>query len=109
MEGEYDLRFIYELSEVTLDYFPGTPSKLLQNVHSCIAPFAGTMLFYKPGLLAGGVLEHICNPQRSIGYYLEAVILLGPFCKKPIRLNLKGVTNDKFDPTVCTVRKPKCF
>ena len=59
------------------------------------------MLFYKPGLLAGGPVEHVCNPQRSIGYYLEAVVLLAPFCKKPIRLNLKGVTNDRYDPTVC--------
>ena len=59
------------------------------------------MLFYKPGLLAGGSVEHVCNPQRSIGYYLEAVVLLAPFCKKPIRLNLKGVTNDRYDPTVC--------
>ena len=59
------------------------------------------MLFYKPGLLAGGHVEHDCNPQRAIGYYLEAVVLLAPFCKKPMRLNLKGVTNDRYDPTVC--------
>lgn len=64
----------------------------------------GTMLFYKPGLLAGGPVEHDCSPQRSIGYYLEAVILLAPFCKKPIRLNLKGVTNDRYDPTVDIIK-----
>ena len=68
-----------------------------------LVPSIGTMLFYKPGLLAGGPVEHDCSPQRSIGYYLEAVILLAPFCKKPIRLNLKGVTNDRYDPTVCEV------
>ena len=66
----------------------------------------GTMLFYKPGLLSGGPVEHECNLQRSIGYYLEAVTLLAPFCKKPIRLNLKGVTNDRYDPMVSeTVKK----
>ena len=58
------------------------------------------MLFYKPGLLAGGPVEHVCNPQRSVGYYLEAVVMLAPFCKKPFRLNLKGVANDRYDPTV---------
>lgn len=63
------------------------------------------MLFYKPGLLTGGTVEHECNPQRSIGYYLEAVTLLAPFCKKPIRLNLKGVTNDRYDPTVSETAK----
>ena len=60
----------------------------------------GTMLFYKPGLLTGGTIDHDCNPQRSIGYYLEAVVLLAPFCKKPIRFTLKGITNDRHDPTV---------
>ena len=65
----------------------------------------GTMLFYKPGLLSGGPVEHECNPQRSIGYYLEAVTLLAPFCKKPIRLNLKGVTNDRYDPMVSETPK----
>ena len=63
------------------------------------------MLFYKPGLLSGGPVEHECNSQRSIGYYLEAVTLLAPFCKKPIRLNLKGVTNDRYDPMVSATAK----
>jgi len=64
----------------------------------------GTTLFYKPGLLAGGPIDHDCNPQRSIGYYLEAVILLAPFCKKPIRLTLRGVTNDRHGPTVDIIK-----
>ena len=66
-----------------------------------ISYFKGTMLFYKPGLLTGGSVDHECNPQRSIGYYLEAVVLLAPFCKKPIRLTLRGITNDRHDPMVC--------
>ena len=60
----------------------------------------GTTLFFKPGLLAGGTIDHECNPQRSIGYFLEAVVCLAPFCKKPIRMTLRGVTNDAFDPSV---------
>ena len=73
-------------------------NKFHYNLNNC--HFLGTMLFYKPGLLAGGPVEHVCNPQRSVGYYLEAVVMLAPFCKKPLRLNLKGVTNDRYDPTV---------
>jgi len=64
--------------------------------------FVGTSIYYKPGLLAGGTIDHECNPQRSIGYYLEAVVMLAPFCKKPLRLTMRGITNDGFDPSVST-------
>ncbi|XP_056147204.1 RNA 3'-terminal phosphate cyclase-like protein [Lampris incognitus] len=60
----------------------------------------GTSLFYQPGLLYGGVVDHDCNPQRSIGYYLEALLLLAPFMKSPLKATLKGVTNDPTDPSV---------
>ncbi|XP_034047774.1 RNA 3'-terminal phosphate cyclase-like protein [Thalassophryne amazonica] len=60
----------------------------------------GTMLFYQPGLLYGGAVEHDCNPQRSIGYYLEALLMLAPFMKTPLKATLRGVTNDPTDPTV---------
>lgn len=60
----------------------------------------GTRLFYQPGLLTGGRFDHDCNTQRSIGYYLEALICLAPFCKKPIHAILRGVTNDQIDPSV---------
>uniref|UniRef100_A0A3P8QT09 RNA 3'-terminal phosphate cyclase-like protein n=1 Tax=Astatotilapia calliptera TaxID=8154 RepID=A0A3P8QT09_ASTCA len=60
----------------------------------------GTVLVYQPGLLYGGTVEHDCNPQRSIGYYLEALLMLGPFMKSPLKATLRGVTNDLTDPTV---------
>ncbi|XP_053474008.1 RNA 3'-terminal phosphate cyclase-like protein [Ictalurus furcatus] len=60
----------------------------------------GTVLFYQPGLLYGGSVEHECNIQRSIGYYLEALIMLAPFMKNPLKAVLKGVTNDPTDPSV---------
>ncbi|XP_062333528.1 RNA 3'-terminal phosphate cyclase-like protein [Osmerus eperlanus] len=60
----------------------------------------GTMLFYQPGLLYGGTIEHECNIQRSIGFYLEALLMLAPFMKNPLRATLKGVTNDPVDPSV---------
>ncbi|XP_047425944.1 RNA 3'-terminal phosphate cyclase-like protein isoform X2 [Mugil cephalus] len=58
------------------------------------------MLFYEPGLLYGGSIEHDCNPQRSIGYYLEALLMLGPFMKMSLQATLRGVTNDPTDPTI---------
>lgn len=62
----------------------------------------GTVLFYQPGLLYGGSVEHDCNTQRSIGYYLEALLMLAPFMKTSMKATLKGVTNDPADPTVRT-------
>lgn len=55
---------------------------------------------YQPGLLIGGKIEHECNTQRSIGYYLEGLTCLAPFTKKPIHAVLQGVTNDQIDPSV---------
>ncbi|XP_035246546.1 RNA 3'-terminal phosphate cyclase-like protein [Anguilla anguilla] len=60
----------------------------------------GTVLSFQPGLLYGGSVEHECNPQRSVGYYLEALLMLAPFMKGPLRAVLKGVTNDQIDPSV---------
>ncbi|TKS84622.1 RNA 3'-terminal phosphate cyclase-like protein [Collichthys lucidus] len=60
----------------------------------------GTVLFYQPGLLHGGPIEHDCNMQRSIGYYLEALLMLAPFMKTSVKATLRGVTNDPSDPTV---------
>ncbi|XP_019752901.1 RNA 3'-terminal phosphate cyclase-like protein isoform X2 [Hippocampus comes] len=60
----------------------------------------GAVLFYQPGLLYGGSIEHDCNLQRSIGYYLEALLMLAPFMKNPLKATLRGITNDPTDPTV---------
>ncbi|XP_061590290.1 RNA 3'-terminal phosphate cyclase-like protein [Cololabis saira] len=60
----------------------------------------GTTVFYQPGLLYGGSVEHDCNPQRSVGYYLEALLMLAPFMKTSLKATLRGVTNDPTDPTV---------
>lgn len=60
----------------------------------------GTELFFEPGLLVGGTVEHVCSQQRSIGYFLEPLFMLAPFAKKPIRITLKGITNGPCDPSV---------
>ncbi|XP_043270964.1 probable RNA 3'-terminal phosphate cyclase-like protein [Venturia canescens] len=64
----------------------------------------GTSLFYCPGLLIGGELQHDCSLQRGITYYLDAVMALAPFCKKPIDITLRGVTNNCLDPSVDRVK-----
>ena len=53
----------------------------------------GTRVSYRPGILIGGEIEHDCNLKRSVGYYLEMLLMLAPFCKEPIRAKLRGVTN----------------
>ncbi|XP_076032788.1 RNA terminal phosphate cyclase 1 [Oratosquilla oratoria] len=59
----------------------------------------GTVLMYRPGVLMGGRVEHSCPAQRGIGYFLEPLFMLAPFCKKSLDITLKGVTNNKVDPT----------
>ena len=52
---------------------------------------SGTILKYKPGIVMGGKnLEHDCGLTRSIGYFLEPLILLALFGSKPLSIKLKG-------------------
>lgn len=39
-----------------------------------------------------------------LGYYLDALVALGPFCKTPLNATLKGVTNSKESPSVDHIR-----
>ncbi|XVF19615.1 hypothetical protein REPUB_Repub11eG0126000 [Reevesia pubescens] len=65
----------------------------------------GTKLKYKPGIIVGGSnLVHDCGVSRAIGYFLEPLILLGLFARKPVFIILKGITNDSKDPSVDTFR-----
>ncbi len=59
----------------------------------------GTTLNYSPGLLIGGKVEHDCSLERGIGYYLEPLLTLAPFCKHPLKVTLRGVTNNDVDPS----------
>ena len=72
----------------------------------------GTAILLKPGIIAGGPVTHECPLSRSIGYFLEPVIMLAPFAKKPLQLTLRGITTDDNDLSVspqslcCPSRKP---
>ena len=57
-------------------------------------------MLYHPGLLVGGNLEHDCSRQRSIGYFLEPLMMLAPFAKKPLHITLRGLTSGPLDPSV---------
>jgi len=65
--------------------------------------FAGTAVYYQPGMLTGGSIQHDCNLQRAIGYYLEALLCLAAFTKKPISATLRGITSDQLDPSVWNI------
>ncbi|KMT09522.1 hypothetical protein BVRB_6g129860 isoform B [Beta vulgaris subsp. vulgaris] len=58
---------------------------------SVIINETGTKLKYKPGIVMGGkFLEHDCGLSRSIGYFLEVLIVLGLFAKNSLQITLKG-------------------
>jgi len=61
----------------------------------------GTDLYFQPGLLVGGVIDHECCKLRGIGYYLELIIMIAPYCKKGIQATLKGVTNNQVNYKIC--------
>lgn len=60
----------------------------------------GTALFYQPGLLYGGTIQHDCCLARGIGYYLDILLAIGPFCKVPLNVIMRGVTNSPDSPSV---------
>lgn len=45
-------------------------------------------------------MTHECPLSRSIGYFLEPVVMLAPFSKKPLSLTLKGITTNDHDLSV---------
>ncbi|KAH9622244.1 hypothetical protein KSS87_021327 [Heliosperma pusillum] len=65
----------------------------------------GTALKYKPGIIMGGkYLEHDCGLSRSLGYFLEPLIVLCLFAKRHTQIKLQGITNDAMDPSVDSYR-----
>ncbi|XP_076174135.1 RNA terminal phosphate cyclase 1 [Ptiloglossa arizonensis] len=88
---EYEVSFIRLLDKIT----NGSRIELNET---------GTNLYYNPGLLNGGELEHDCSLQRGIGYYLEGIMILAPFCKNSVNAKLKGITNNTIDPCVDRIK-----
>eukprot|EP00920_Eleutheroschizon_duboscqi_P014554 GHVT01033811.1.p1 GENE.GHVT01033811.1~~GHVT01033811.1.p1 ORF type:complete len:514 (+),score=106.32 GHVT01033811.1:1507-3048(+) len=69
---------------------------------------SGTVVTYTPGLLTGGAgdfpLVHFCGLERSVVYFLEFLLLLAPFAKRPLDIKLRGLTADHKDISIDTFR-----
>lgn len=56
--------------------------------------YTGTVVRYKPGLIIGGTHTFKVPKTRGMGYFLEPLLLLAPFGKKPLTVTLtEGVTS----------------
>ncbi|RZC56750.1 hypothetical protein C5167_015597 [Papaver somniferum] len=80
--------------------------ELISDGGAVVINETGTKLKYNPGVLICGKRHDAfdCGLSRSIGYFLELLIVLGLFGKKSLEIKLKGITNDAKDPTVDTFR-----
>ncbi|KAL5532656.1 hypothetical protein ACEPAF_4430 [Sanghuangporus sanghuang] len=66
--------------------------------------YTGTSVLVKPGVVVGGSITHDCPLSRSVGYFLEPLIMIAPFAKKPLNLTLRGITTDDRDLSVDLIR-----
>ena len=57
--------------------------------------YTGTTLLLHPGLLPGGSYTHTCPLTRPIGYFLETLLTLAPFGKRPLDVKLEGITGEE--------------
>ncbi|KAF8743635.1 hypothetical protein AX14_001693 [Amanita brunnescens Koide BX004] len=64
----------------------------------------GTAILLKPGIISGGPITHECPLSRSVGYFLDPVIMLAPFSKRPVQLTIRGITTDEHDLSVDLIR-----
>ncbi|KAF7973404.1 hypothetical protein HWV62_15197 [Athelia sp. TMB] len=64
----------------------------------------GTAILVKPGIISGGPVTHDCPLSRSIGYFLEPIIMIAPFAKKSFQLTLRGITTNDSDLSVDLMR-----
>ena len=49
-------------------------------------------------------MEHDCSLERGLGYYLELLMCLAPYCKQPLEATLRGVTNSPGDASPESLR-----
>jgi RNA 3'-terminal phosphate cyclase-like protein len=53
----------------------------------------GMVLEYHPGILQGGVVSHECV-GKGMGYFMELLVIVAPYCKQSLKITLNGLTND---------------
>lgn len=66
--------------------------------------YTGTSIFFKPGNINGGKITHECSLDRGMSYYIEPLLVLAPFAKFALDLELCGITNNNIDHSVDYVR-----
>lgn len=64
----------------------------MTNGSSIEINYSGTEVVYKPGSILGGSLNFDCGTEKSIGYFLEPILLLAPFSKLAFKLSFTGLT-----------------
>lgn len=57
--------------------------------------YTGTTVLLHPGLLPGGIFTHTCPLSRSIGYFLEPLVVLGCFGKRALEIRMDGITSEE--------------
>ncbi|KAI5965220.1 uncharacterized protein KGF55_001440 [Candida pseudojiufengensis] len=55
--------------------------------------YTGTTIIYRPGIIIGGELTHNCPNSKSVGYFIEPMLMLAPFSKKKFNIIFNGLTN----------------
>ena len=68
----------------------------------------GSSLQFTPGLVTsneGVEFDFDCHTYRSIGYYLEYLLLVAMFSKTAVNIHLKGITNDDYDNSVDSIQQ----
>ncbi|KAL0039835.1 hypothetical protein WJX77_009421 [Trebouxia sp. C0004] len=78
--------------------------RLLEKItNGCVVEIneTGTTLRYFPGIVTGGSgFVHDCGRSRSIGFFLEPLVCIALFAKKPLSITLRGITNAAADPSI---------
>lgn len=79
---EHEIKFLELLTQLT----QGTIVEISDS---------GTEVKFTPGVIRGGNVDFECGSKYGIAYYLEPLIVLLPYAKLPTRLTLTGLTADR--------------
>ncbi|VDK57048.1 unnamed protein product, partial [Gongylonema pulchrum] len=55
-------------------------------------------------MITGGAVTLDCGNSRCLSYFLEPLLMIAPFCKKPLNVKLQGVTNAPSELSVDAIR-----
>ena len=76
----------------------------LTNGSSVFINKTGTRFELRPGALRGGTMEFDCGLERGMGYFIEYILLVAPFCKTAINITLTGLSWCHLDQSVDLIK-----